>query len=160
MCLLASAIVLSCAPRSAGRWQRVYDDAPVRVHLRSLRPAFRVGDTMRVSVYAVNTSDREVLLRRNWREQLVCYHIHPTTGEQVEWPNYINTATWLDSADVVRLAPGDSYGMVRNIKELIQEDVATFDFRVKLVGVKDYAGRFATWQGEAWSNPVRITVRP
>jgi len=136
----------------------VYDDAPFRVHLAAVKPAFRVGDTMRVGIYALNTSDRDVLLRRNWREQVVCYHIHPATGEQVEWPTYVCNAAWLDSADVVRLAPGDSFGMVRNIKELIPEDVATFEFRVKLCGVKDYGRRFDTWRGEAWSNPVRVTV--
>lgn len=140
------------------RWRRVYDDAPIRVHLRPAKSRFSVGETLRVSIYAVNTSDRVVLIRRNWREQIVCYHLHPRTGEQIEWPTYINTATWLDSNDVVRLQPGDSFGMVRNIKKLIPEDAATFHFRVKLVGVKDYGHRFDTWEGEAWSNPVRITV--
>lgn len=150
--------ILPLRPTRAARWRRVYDDAPIRVRLRPVKPRFFVGETLRVSIYAVNTSDREVLLRRNWREQIVCYHIHPYTGEQIEWPAYINTATWLDSSDIVRLLPGDSFGMVRNIKELIPEDVATFDFRVKLVGVKDYGRRFDTWEGEAWSNPIRITV--
>jgi hypothetical protein len=148
-----------CAPSTAATaWHHVYDDAPLRVHLRPQTPEFRVGDTMRVGIYAVNTSDRDVLLRRNWREQVVLYHIHPITGEQVEWPARINTATWLDSADVVRLLPGDSFGMVRDVKELTVEDIATFELRVKLVGVKDYGRRLATWSGEAWSNPIIVTV--
>ncbi|MEO0073678.1 MAG: hypothetical protein ABIK43_03315 [candidate division WOR-3 bacterium] len=163
-CLSAVLLSVSCnrtslaiAARTA-RWRRVYDDAPIRLRLRPVRSRYFVGETLRVSIYAVNTSDREVLIRRNWREQIVCYHIHPYTGEQIEWPAYINTATWLDSSDVVRLQPGDSFGMVRNIKELIPEDAATFDFRVKLVGVKDYGRRFNTWEGEVWSNPIRLTV--
>ena len=42
----------------------------------------------------------------------------------------------------------------------IPEDVSTFQFRLKLVGVKDYAYKLDTWQGIAWSNPITLTVKP
>jgi hypothetical protein len=61
---------------------------------------------------------------------------------------------------VVRLKPGGKYSGTRFIRILTPDDVATFDFRVKLGGVKDYGRRFATWQGVAWSNPIKITVKP
>ena len=39
-------------------------------------------------------------------------------------------------------------------------DIATFQFRLKLGGVKDYGRKFDTWQGVAWSNPIKVTVQP
>jgi len=152
LCLLTSALAV------AGQWHGVYDDAPIAVRLEAGKSGYRVGDTFRIEVTATNTSDRGVLVRRDWKEQLVFYHIHPTTGEQVEWPGRVNNATWLDSGDVVRLKPGASYSVRRAVRVFIPDDVSTFEFRVKLVGVKDYGMRFDTWQGEAWSNAVRIAV--
>jgi hypothetical protein len=100
-----------------------------------------------------------VLLRKNWREQVVFYHLQPRTGEQVEWPGRVNTATWLDSSDVVRLGPESSYSVGPRVRVFGPDDAAAFDFRVKLCGVKDYGRRYTTWQGVAWSNSIRVTVK-
>jgi len=151
LCTLQSAL-------AAGPWHGVYDDAPLAVKIRADRASYHIGDTFRIWVTATSTSDRPVLLRRNWKEQLVFYHIHPTTGEQIEWPGRINNATWLDSTDVVRLKPGASYSVLRLVRVFIEDDVSTFEFRVKLCGVKDYGRKFDTWQGEAWSNAIKVTV--
>jgi hypothetical protein len=153
--VLFAAGVLSA---TEGVWHDVYDDAPLQLRLRPSKVTYAVGDTFRISLEAVNTSDHAVLLRRDWREQLVYYHIHPNTGEQVEWPGRVRIATVVDSNDVVTLRPGGSYGVSRPIKVLIGEDVATFDFRVKMVGPKDLNARYAMWQGQVWSNPIRVTV--
>ncbi len=143
-----------------GAWHGIYHDGPIAVRIAPNQKSYVVGDTFRLTVTATNTSDHDVLMRKNWNEQLVLYHIHPTTGEQVEWPGRVCVATWLDSSDVVRLKPGQDYAVKRLIRRWIPEDVSTFEFRLKLVGVKDYARRFDTWQGIAWSNALRITVRP
>jgi len=141
-----------------GEWQGVYHDAPLNLRLSSDKPRYAVGDTFRIQLAVTNSSDRPVLLRRDWREQLVLYHIHPTTGEQVEWPGRVRIATQVDSADVVSLRPGASYESGRPVRVFIEEDVAEFDFRVKLVGPKDLYGRYAMWQGHVWSNPIRVVV--
>jgi hypothetical protein len=121
---------------------------------------YHVGDTFRLRVTATNTSDRDVLIKRDWKEQLVFYHLHPTTGEQIEWPGQVLVATWMDSTDVVRLKPGKSYSVERGVRVWTPDDVATFPFRSKLVGVKDFGHEFATWQGIAWSNALTLTVKP
>lgn len=143
---------------SAAEWHGVFHDAPLAVALKAEQPSYRVGDTFRIRVTATNSSDRPVLVRRDWREQVVCYHINPTTGEQIEWPGRINTATWLDSSDVVRLKPGASYSVLTPKHIFGEDDVATFEFRVKLCGVKDFARKYDTWQGQAWSNAIKVTV--
>jgi len=158
--ILVSGLCILNSGFSEGLWRGVYDDAPIAVHITPNKKVFHVGDTLRLNITATNTSDRAVLLKRDWKEQLVFYHIHPTTGEQVEWPGRVLIATWLDSTDVVRLKPGKSYTVKRDVRVWIPDDVATFPFRLKLVGVKDYGRRFDTWQGIAWSNAITLTVRP
>ena len=145
---------------TAGQWRGVYDDGPVAVHITPNHKVFSVGDTFRLTITATNTSDRDLLIKRNWKEQLVLYHIHPTTGEQIEWPGRLLTATRMDSNDVVRLKPNQSYTVNRYIRAWIPDDVSTFRFRLKLGGVKDYNRKFDMWQGIAWSNPVTLTVKP
>lgn len=153
-------LAMICSPAtSTGKWLGVYHDAPLVLHLESDRPRYAVGDTFRIRLTATNSSDRTVVLRRDWREQLVLYHIHPTTGEQVEWPGRVRIATQVESTDVVSLKPGASHEFERPIRVFIDEDVSEFDFRVKLVGPKDLYGRYAMWQGHVWSNPIRVTVR-
>jgi len=158
--ILVSGLCILNSGFSEGLWRGVYDDAPIAVHITPNKKVFHVGDTLRLNITATNTSDRAVLLKRDWKEQLVFYHIHPTTGEQVEWPGRVLIATWLDSTDVVRLEPGESYTVKRDIRVWIPEDASTFQFRLKLVGVKDYGRRFDTWQGIAWSNAITLTVKP
>jgi hypothetical protein len=158
--------LLTLSFATAGQWRGVYHDAPIAVHITPNRDTFAVGDTFRLDITATNTSDRDVLLRRNWREQLVLYHLLLTStstsalASQVEWPGQACVATWVDSSDVVVLKPGESYTRNRYIRVWIPEDAATFEFRVKLVGVKDYAYRYDMWQGVAWSNAITLTVRP
>jgi hypothetical protein len=72
----------------------------------------------------------------------------------------VNTATWLKPDDVVRLRPGQSYSFTKPVYVFIPEDTLPFQFRVKLVGVKDYGRVFDTWQGEAWSPAIRINLSP
>jgi hypothetical protein len=144
----------------AAQWRGVYHDGPIAVRIVPNQESYVVGDTFRLSITATNTSDRQVLVRRNWREQLTLYHIHPTTGEQIEWPGRVCVATWVDSSDVVRLEPGEGYTVQRLVRTWIPDDIATFDFRLKLTGVKDYAYRYDMWQGIAWSNALRVTVSP
>lgn len=141
-------------------WHGVYDDAPISVSITPNKEIYQVGDSFRLSITATNTSDRDLLIKRDWKEQLVFYHIHPTTGEQVEWPGQLLIATWMDSSDVVRLEPNESYAVDRYLRTWIPEDVSTFQFRLKLGGIKDYAYKFDMWQGIAWSNPITLTVRP
>jgi hypothetical protein len=141
-------------------WHGVYDDAPVSVHITPNHKTFSVGDTFRLTITATNTGDRNLLMKRDWKEQLVLYHIHPVTGEQVEWPGRLLVATWMDSSDVVRLKPNQSYTVNRYIRVWTPEDVSTFQFRLKLGGIKDYGRKFDTWQGIAWSNAVTLTVKP
>jgi len=145
---------------TAGQWRGVYDDAPVAVHITPNHDVFSVGDTFRLRITATNTSDHDVLMKRDWREQLVLYHIHPTTGEQIEWPGRLLTATWMDSSDVVWLKPNQSYSVDRYIRVWILEDASTFQFRLKLGGIKDYGYKFDMWQGIAWSNAITLTVKP
>lgn len=144
--------------RDGERWRDVYDDAPLRLRLSAERRRYTVGDTFRVVLEAKNTSDRPLMIRRNWHEQVVYYHIHPLTGEQIEWPGRVRIATMLDSTDVVTLPPGARYRVVRPVKILIDEDVATFAFRVKFVSPKDLSGRYRMWEGHVWSNPITVTV--
>jgi hypothetical protein len=143
-----------------GAWRGIYADGPVSVHITPNHNTFLVGDTFRLDITATNTSDRDLLVKRNWKEQLVLYHIHPTTGEQIEWPGQLLMATWMDSSDVVRLGPNQTYKVNRYIRVWIPEDASTFQFRLKLGGVKDYAYKFDMWQGIAWSNPITLTVKP
>jgi len=91
--------------------------------------------------------------------KLSYYHLQPQTGEQIEWPGRVCNAAWVDSADVVQLAPGRNYVETRGIRMFTADDVCEFDFRLKLWGIKDFARRFDTWQGIAWSNLLRVTVR-
>jgi len=173
--ILVSGLCILNSGFSEGLWRGVYDDAPIAVHITPNRKVFRVGDTFRLAITATNTSDRAVLLKRDWKEQLVFYHLRPrdmtvlsdnpdrvpkAEDEQVEWPGRALIATWLDSTDVVRLEPGESYTVKRDIRVWIPEDASTFQFRLKLVGVKDYGRRFDTWQGIAWSNAITLTVKP
>lgn len=141
-------------------WHGIYDDAPIAVHITASKKVYQVGDSFRLNITATNTSDRDLLIKKDWKEQLVFYHLRPTTGEQIEWPGKVLIATWMDSADVVRLKPNQSYTVKRYVRTWIPEDVATFQFRLKLVGIKDYGRKFDTWQGVAWSNPITLTVRP
>jgi hypothetical protein len=155
--ILLLAVLCSVAAAADG-WHDIYHDAPLDLRLNSDRQRYAVGDTFRIQLAATNSSDRTVLLRRDWREQLVLYHIHPTTGEQVEWPGRVRIATQVDSTDVVSLKPGESFEFERPVRIFIDEDVAQFDFRVKLVGPKDLHGRHAMWQGHVWSNPIKVVV--
>jgi hypothetical protein len=154
---MSSSVALLLA--SLAGWHGIYDDAPVRVRVAASRRVFHVGDTFELQVTALNTSDRTLLLRRDWREQLSFYHLHPQTGEQVEWPGRVCNAAVIDSNDVVRLDPGERYSVKRRLKVLTGDDVAEFDFRVRLWGVKDYGERFRMWAGSAWSGPIRVRVR-
>jgi len=157
---LLALLTLHSSLLAVGVWRGVYHDGPVALSIKPNQRAYTVGDNFRLSLTAINTSDRVVLIKRDWGEQLVFYHLHPTTGEQVEWPGRLLIATWLDSSDVVRLRPGESYKVERRVRVWTADDVATFQFRAKLGGVKDYGRRFDTWQGVAWSNPITLTVRP
>jgi len=141
-------------------WHGVYHDGPVSVHIASNQKVFQVGDSFRLSITATNTSDRNLLTKRDWEEQLVFYHINPSTGEQVEWPGKLLIATWMDSTDVVRLEPNQGYTVNRYVRTWIPEDVSTFQFRVKLGGIRDYGRKFDMWQGIAWSNAITLTVKP
>jgi hypothetical protein len=141
-------------------WHGVYQDGPIAVHIVPNKSVCQVGDTFRLAITAKNTSDRDLLIKRDWKEQLVFYHLHPATGEQIEWPGRVLIATWLDSSDVVRLKPDESYTVKRDVRVWTPDDVATFQFRLKLVGVKDYGRKFDTWQGIAWSNAITLTVEP
>jgi hypothetical protein len=49
---------------------------------------------------------------------------------------------------------------MRAIRVWVPEDVSTFQFRLKLGGVKDYGRKFDMWQGIAWSNAIALTVKP
>ena len=175
--ILTSAFCLLTSAFGLGLWHGVYDDSPIAVHITSNRKVFHVGDTFRLIVTATNTSDRDVLLKRDWKEQLVCYDIaaHDIAGgdvtqsssigivsqaEQVEWPGRVLTATRMDSADVVRLRPNESHTVNREVRAWTADDVATFSFRLKLVGAKDLSHNFDMWHGVAWSNAVTLTVRP
>jgi len=142
------------------QWHGVYDDAPISVHITPDKEVYQVGDSFRLSITATNTSDRDLLIKQDWKEQLVFYHIHPTTGEQIEWPGKLLIATWMDSSDVVRLEPNESYTVDRYVRTWILEDASTFQFRLALGGIKDYAYKFDMWQGIAWSNAIELTVKP
>jgi hypothetical protein len=157
---LFSLFTLHSSLFAEGVWHGIYHDGPVAVHITPNRKTFSVGDTFRLDITATNTSDRDLLMKRNWKEQLVLYHIHPTTGEQIEWPGQLLMATWVDSSDAVRLKPNQTYKVNRYIRVWIPEDVSTFQFRLKLGGIKDYAYKFDMWQGIAWSNPITLTVKP
>jgi len=147
-------------------WHGIYDDAPIAVHITPNHKTFSVGDTFRLAITATNTSDRDLLIKRDWKEQLVLYHVLLTSTSTltstfpVEWPGRLLTATWVDSSDVVRLKPNQSYTVNRYIRVWIPEDASTFEFRLKLGGVKDYAYEFDMWQGIAWSNAITLTVKP
>jgi hypothetical protein len=153
-------LLLTLSFATAAQWHGIYHDGPISVHITPNQKSFVVGDTFRLSITATNTSDRDLLIKRDWKEQLVFYHLHPTTGEQVEWPGKVLVATWMDSIDVVRLEPNQSYTDNRYVRTWIPEDASTFQFRLKLVGIKDYGHKFDTWQGIAWSNPITLTVKP
>jgi hypothetical protein len=157
---LFSLLALHSSLFAQGVWRGVYDDAPIAVHITPSQKVYQVGDSFRLSITATNTSDRDLLIKRDWTEQLVFYHLHPTTGEQIEWPGKVLIATWMDSTDVVRLEPNQSYTVNRYVRTWIPEDVATFQFRLKLVGIKDYGRKFDMWQGIAWSNAATLTVKP
>jgi hypothetical protein len=157
---LFSLFILHSSLFALGGWRGIYDDAPIAVHITPSKKAYQVGDSFRLSITATNTSDRDLLIKRDWKEQLVFYHLHPTTGEQIEWPGKVLIATWMDSTDVVRLEPNQSYTVNRYVRTWTPEDVSTFQFRLKLVGVKDYGRKFDMWQGIAWSNPITLTVKP
>ena len=152
--------ILTLSFATAGQWRDVYHDGPISVHIKPNKKVYVVGDTFRLSIAATNTSDRDVLIKRDWKEQLVLYHLHPSTGEQIEWPGQLLIATWMDSSDVVRLEPNQSYTVNRYVRTWIPEDVSTFQFRLKLGGIKDYGRKFDMWQGIAWSNAVTLTVKP
>ncbi len=143
---------------AVAQWHGVYHDSPLALKVRPDRARYHPADTFRITVTATNTSDRPVLLRRNWREQLVFYHLNPLDSFMVEWPGRVNTATWLKPDDTVLVRPGQSYSFSRLVYVFIPEDTLPFQFRVKLVGVKDYGRVFATWQGEVWSPAVRINL--
>jgi hypothetical protein len=164
-----------CLLHAAGSaWHGVYQDGPIAVHITPSRRVYQVGDSFRLQITATNTSDRDVLIKRDWAEQLAFYHLRPrdmtelsdksdrvpkAEDEQVEWPGNVLIATWMDSSDVVRLRPNESYVVNREIRVWTPDDVATFPFRLKLVGIKDYGRKFDMWQGVAWSNPVTLTVK-
>jgi hypothetical protein len=163
-------------------WRGVYHDGPVSVHIVPNKKFYHVGDTFRLSITATNTSDRALLIKKDWKEQLVFYHLMaqasdsgsggdsgirtpvpspqpPTPFRQVEWPGQLLIATWMDSSDVVRLEPNESYTVKRDVRVWTTDDVATFPFRLKLGGIKDYGYKFDMWQGIAWSNAIALTVR-
>ncbi|MBM3322160.1 hypothetical protein FJY69_01570 [candidate division WOR-3 bacterium] len=142
------------------QWHGVYHDSPLALEVRPDRASYHPGDTFRVTVSATNTGDRLLLLRRDWREQLVFYHLNPLDSFMVEWPGRVNTATWLKPDDTVLLRPGQRYSFTRLVYVFIPEDTLPFPFRVKLVGVKDYGRVFATWQGETWSPAIVVNLSP
>ncbi len=162
----------------AAQWRGVYHDGPIAVRITSNKKVFHAGDTFRLAITATNTSDRDLLIKRDWKEQLVFYHLlrpsllvrspqSPVPSPQslvpplqVEWPGRALIAAWLDSTDVVLLKPDERYTVSRDVRVWIPDDVASFQFRLKLVGVKDYGRRFDTWQGIAWSNAITLTVKP
>jgi hypothetical protein len=162
-CLLAFDLCL------AG-WHGVYQDGPIAIRIVPSKKVYQVGDSFRLTITATNTSDRDLLIKRDWKEQLVFYHLLPSSldprpsplapSSQVEWPGKVLIATWMDSTDVVRLEPNQSYTVNRYVRTWIPEDVATFQFRLKLVGIKDYGRKFDMWQGIAWSNPITLTFKP
>ncbi len=88
-----------------GPWHGICHDGPVTVHISPNRKTFSVGDTFRLDITVANTSDRDLLIRWNWNEQIMLYHIHSTTDEQIEWSGQLCIATWMDSSDVVKLSP-------------------------------------------------------
>jgi hypothetical protein len=173
--ILVSGLCILNSGFSGWIWHGIYSDAPLAVHITPNKKLYRVGDTFRLSITATNTSDRELLIKRDWKEQLVFYHLRPrdmtelsdnsdrvpkAEGEQIEWPGQLLLATWMDSSDVVRLKPSESYTVKRDVRVWTTDDVATFPFRLKLGGIKDYGHRFAMWQGIAWSNAITLIVRP
>jgi hypothetical protein len=189
--LLSLFTLLTSLFATAAQWRGIYDDAPIAVRITPNKKVFHVGDTFRLAISATNTSDRDLLIKRDWKEQLVFYHLLPSSRAprparripgprsldsgpqstvpgpesleaplQVEWPGRALIATWIDSTDVVRLRPGESYTVNRDVRVWIPDDVATFQFRLKLVGVKDYGRKFDMWQGIAWSNAITLTVKP
>jgi len=158
--VLAFGFCLLAFDFSLASWHGIYDDAPIAVHITPSKTVYQVGDSFRLSITATNTSDRALLIKKDWKEQLVFYHLHPATGEQIEWPGKMLIATWMDSTDVVRLEPNQSYTVNREVRTWIPEDVSRFQFRLKLVGIKDYGCKFDMWQGIAWSNPITLTVKP
>ena len=158
--VLAFGFWLLASDFALASWHGVYDDAPIAVRIRPNKKVYQVGDSFRLNITTTNTSDRALLIKKDWQEQLVFYHLHPTTGEQIEWPGKVLIASWMDSTDVVRLEPNQSYTVNRYVRTWIPEDVSTFHFRLKLVGIKDYGRKFDTWQGIAWSNPITLTVKP
>lgn len=149
------AVVFAAVPG----WHGVYHDGPIAVTIVANRPSYRAGDTFRLRVRATNQSDRSVLLKTGWREQLSCYHLHPLTGEQIEWPGRVLRAAPLESTEVVRLAPGRSHEESRDVRVFVPADASTFQFRLTLRGVRDLTGRVDAWQGVVWSNPISVTVR-
>jgi hypothetical protein len=157
--LTSAFFLLTSSFAAAAQWHGVYDDAPISVHITPSKKLYHVGDTFRLSIKATNTSDRALLIKRDWNEQLVFYHIHPTTGEQIEWPGQLLIATWMDSSDVVRPESNESYTVKRDVRVWTDDDAATFPFRIKLGGIKDYGHKFATWRGIAWSNAIALSVR-
>ena len=158
--ILMSAFCILTSAFASGVWHGIYHDGPVAIHITPCKKVFQVGDSFRLSITATNTSDRELFVKRDWTEQLVFYHIQPVAGEQIEWPGKLLIATWMDSSDVVRLVPNQSYTVTRYVRTWIPEDVSTFQFRLKLGGIKDYGHKFDMWQGIAWSNPITLTVKP
>jgi hypothetical protein len=181
--LVSSFVILTSSFATAGQWHGIYDDAPIAVHITPNGRLYHVGDTFRLSITATNTSDRALLIKRDWKEQLVFYHLMPqvrdsgsgadsgirtpvpspqppTPFRQIEWPGQLLIATWTDSSDVVRLEPNESYTVNRDVRVWTTDDVATFPFRLKLGGIKDFGHKFAMWQGVAWSNPIALTVKP
>jgi len=158
--ILVSGLWILNTAFSLGAWHGVYHDGPIAVRITPSKKLYHVGDTFRLSVTAINTSDRGLTIKRDWREQLQFYHLHPETGEQVEWPGRVLLATWVDSADVVRLGPGKSYTVKRDVRVWKADDAAIFPFRVKWVGVRDCGRTFNTWQGIAWSNAISLAVKP
>ena len=181
--ILTSAFCLLTSAFGRGTWHGIYSDAPIAVHVTPSKNVYHVGDTFRLSITATNTSDRDLLIKRDWKEQLVFYHLMPqvrdsgsgadsgirtpvpspqppTPFRQIEWPGQLLIATWMDSSDVVRLEPNESYTVKRDVRVWTADDVATFPLRLKLGGVKDFGHKFDMWQGIAWSNAITLTVRP
>lgn len=161
MTLLLLLLSISAGDTATARagWRGIYDDAPIALRIHPDRARYRVGDTFRIVLTAWNTSDRPVEMRRDWREQVSYYHLHPATGQQIEWPGRVCNAARVEAADVLRLRPGERYSVTRAIRLFSADDVAEFQFRVKLWGVRDLNCRFSLWEGQVWSNSVRVTVR-
>jgi hypothetical protein len=163
--VLAFGLCLLAFDFAVAGWRGVYHDGPVSVHIVPNKKLYRVGDTFRLSITATNTSDRDLLIKKDWREQLVFYHLpSPSplvpTPSPIEWPGQLLIATWMDSTDIVRLEPDQSYTVKRDVRVWTTDDVATFPFRLKLGGIKDFGHKFAMWRGIAWSNPITLTVKP